>query len=118
MTDMQDTTELLQRGQAAARVGRRDEARRYLRRVVELEPGNVEAWLDLAGVEDDPTSKHACFEAALEADPGNVKAQLGLEMLSQEPAQDGSEEDGGEEQARASDPARRQDSIVVGAGRS
>ena len=57
MTDVPNATELVQRGQAAARVGLRDEAREYLREAVQLAPDNVEAWLDLAGVENDPAAK-------------------------------------------------------------
>lgn len=84
MIDSSDPIELLQRGQAAARVGRRDEARDSLRRVVQLTPDNPQAWLALAGVEDDPAEKIACFERVLELDPENVEARLGLEMLQPE----------------------------------
>jgi tetratricopeptide (TPR) repeat protein len=86
MNDSLQATELMRRGQAAARVGRRAEAREYLRAAVGLDPGNVEAWLDLAGVEDDPARKRACFLSALEADPGNEEARLGLEMLDPDTA--------------------------------
>ena len=82
MTDALNPTELVQRGQAAARVGRREEARAYLRRAVELAPDHAGAWLDLAGVEDDPAEKRACFERVLALDPDNVEAKLGLEMLA------------------------------------
>jgi tetratricopeptide (TPR) repeat protein len=81
MTDSPNPIELIQHGQAAARVGRREEARGYLRRAVQLAPDNVEAWLGLAGVEDDAAAKIACFEKVLSLDPGNVEAKLGLEML-------------------------------------
>jgi hypothetical protein len=81
MNDRLTVDQLLRRGQAAARVGRREEAREYLRRVVELETEHVEAWLDLAGVEDDPAQKRVCFETVLAIDPGNDEARLGLEML-------------------------------------
>jgi hypothetical protein len=81
MSDRSIVEQLLRRGQAAARVGHREEAREYLRRVVELEPEHVEAWLALAGVEDNPTQKRVCFETVLALDPGNDEAHLGLEML-------------------------------------
>lgn len=81
MSDRLTVDQLLRRGQAAARVGRQPEAREYLRRVVELEPQHVEAWLDLAGVEDDPAQKRVCFETVLAIDPANDEARLGLEML-------------------------------------
>ena len=81
MTDSPNATELLQRGQAAARVGRREEARAVLRRAVELAPENADAWLALAGVEDDAVDKVNCFERVLRLDPVNVEARLGLDML-------------------------------------
>lgn len=81
MDDRVHIDQLLRRGQAAARVGHRDDARQYLRRVVELDPGRVQAWLDLAGVEDDPARKRACFETVLGLDPDNEEAHLGLELL-------------------------------------
>jgi tetratricopeptide (TPR) repeat protein len=84
MSDSLQATELMRRGQAAARVGRRDQAREFLRAAVALDPGNVEAWLDLAGVEDDSARKRACFESVLEVDPGNEEARLGLDMLEQD----------------------------------
>jgi tetratricopeptide (TPR) repeat protein len=84
MADSPNATELIQRGQAAARVGRKEQARQYLRKAVELDPGNIQAWLDLAGVEDDEAEKKACFRAALELEPSNVEAQLGLEMLQED----------------------------------
>ncbi len=84
MTDSTNTTELVQRGKAAARVGRLDEAREYLGRAVQLAPENVEAWLSLAAVEDDPAQKVACFEKILALEPDNVEARLGLEMLQQD----------------------------------
>jgi tetratricopeptide (TPR) repeat protein len=88
MTDLTNTTELVQRGKAAARVGRLDEAREMLGRAVQLAPDNVEAWLNLAAVEPDPVKKMACFEAILELDPENVEARLGLEMLQADAAPD------------------------------
>lgn len=81
MTDSPDPVQLIQRGQAAARVGHQDQARRMLRRAVQLAPERADAWLALAGVEDDPAEKRACLERALALDPDNVEAQLGLEML-------------------------------------
>jgi tetratricopeptide (TPR) repeat protein len=88
MADSANTTELVQRGKAAARVGRLDEAREYLGRAVRLAPDNVEAWLTLAAVEEDPAQKIACFESILALEPDNIEAQLGLEMLQQDVAPD------------------------------
>jgi hypothetical protein len=92
MTDVQNPDELLLRGQTAALVGQRDEARELLRRAIELAPDNPRVWLALAGVEDDSREKVKCFETTLKLDPQNVEARLGLEMLQShaegtEPAQ-------------------------------
>jgi hypothetical protein len=84
MIDAPNPTELIKRGQAAARVGRRDEAREILRRAVELAPNQAEAWLELAGVEEDPAQKKACLERVLTLDPGRMEARLGLEMLQRD----------------------------------
>jgi tetratricopeptide (TPR) repeat protein len=85
--------ELVQRGKAAARVGRLEEAREYLGRAAELEPENVEVWLSLAAVESDRTGKIACFERVLQLEPDNIEARLGLEMLqSAEAEQDTNEQ--------------------------
>lgn len=81
MTNSQDPAELLQLGQAAARVGHLDEARGLLQRAVQLAPERVEAWLALAGVEGEPSAKIACFEQVLALDPDNIEARLGLDML-------------------------------------
>ena len=84
MTDSLEMKELVQRGKAAARVGRLDEAREYLGRAIELVPDNVDAWLALAAVESDPAGKIACFQTVLQLDPDNIEASLGLEMLQQD----------------------------------
>ncbi len=81
MTDPTNSTDLVQRGRTAARVGRLAEAHDYLSRAVRLAPEDVEAWLALAAVEQEPARKIACFQTVLELDPGNVEARLGLEML-------------------------------------
>jgi ABC-2 type transport system ATP-binding protein len=87
MREPLNPTELIQRGQAAALVGRQEEARQHLRRAVELDPQNVEAWLLLAGVEQDPLRKAVCFDTVLEIDPDHVQARLGLDLLRQSGAE-------------------------------
>ena len=81
MTNSSEAQELVRQGQAAAMVGRRGEARDALRRAVELDPTSVDAWLALAGVEDEPVDKIACFETVLSLDPNQAEARLGLDML-------------------------------------
>ena len=84
MTESLSVRELIERGQAAARVGRHEEARQYLRQAVQQAPYRVDAWLDLAGVEDDPAQKVACLQTVLQLEPDNMQAKLGLEMLREE----------------------------------
>ncbi len=101
MTDSSEMKDLVQRGKAAARVGRLDEAREYLGRAIELEPSDVEAWMALAAVEDDPAGKIACFETVLQLDPDNIEASLGLEMLRQDEGPEKSTDDGSEDELEA-----------------
>ncbi|MFN2241133.1 MAG: tetratricopeptide repeat protein [Anaerolineae bacterium] len=114
MRDSVELTELMQRGKAAARVGRLEEARQYLGRAIELAPGNVEAWLALAAVEDDPTAKAACFETVLKLEPENVEARLGLEMLQSEEGPDEPAEAESEDELEAviAEASRRLDEAV------
>ncbi len=84
MTDSFDTEQLVQRAKTAARVGQPDQARDYLRRAIESAPFDVEAWLALAAVEEEPAAKIACFETVLQLEPDNVEARLGLEMLQRD----------------------------------
>lgn len=72
---------LISQGQAAAQAGQRELARRYLQAAIDLDPNNVDAWLWLAGVQDDPMETKQCLERVLELDPGNVQAQRGLQWV-------------------------------------
>ena len=101
MTDSLEIKELVQRGKAAARVGRLDEAREYLGHAIEQAPNNVEAWLALAAVETEPAGKIACFETVLQLDPGNIEASLGLEMLRQDADPDELDDAGSEDELEA-----------------
>ncbi|HWQ15417.1 MAG TPA: tetratricopeptide repeat protein [Roseiflexaceae bacterium] len=71
----------LLRGIAAARGGRRAEARAILLRVVERDERNEQAWLWLSGVMDDPEEVRTCLENVLELNPRNERARQGLEWL-------------------------------------
>ncbi len=110
MTDP-NPTDLIRQGRAAARVGRLDEARYALRRAVELNPDHADAWLALAGVEEDPATKIACFENVLRLDPDHTEARLSLEMLrQQEPAADAAPDD--ELEAVIAEASRRLEEAV------
>jgi hypothetical protein len=115
MTDLTDITELVQRGKAAARVGRADQAREYLSRAVQLAPDHVEAWLALAAVEGEPQKKIDCFETILELDPNNVEARLGMEMLQRDLGLDApAEQDADDELEAVIAEASRQLEAAVG----
>jgi tetratricopeptide (TPR) repeat protein len=75
---MSATDTLLQQGIAAARAGRREEARALLMRVVEADERSEQGWLWLAGVVDDPDDMRTCLENVLDLNPTNAKAQQGL----------------------------------------
>lgn len=66
---------------AAARDGRRDDARVLLLRTLEADPHNERAWLWLSGVVDDPGDVKICLENVLALNPSNVRARQGLEWL-------------------------------------
>jgi tetratricopeptide (TPR) repeat protein len=114
MTDSPDTTDLVQRGKAAARIGRLDDARDYLQRAVQQSPEHVEAWMALAAVEDDRAQKIACFQTVLELDPGNSEAQLALEMLQDDVAEapPATEETSDELESVIAEASRRLDEAV------
>ncbi|MFB0546855.1 MAG: hypothetical protein ACETWB_08085 [Anaerolineae bacterium] len=88
MTDA-DVKELLRQGLAAARVGEREEARRYFTQATELDASNEEAWLGLSGVVDSLAEKRACFERVLAINPENEEAQAGLAWLRKKEAEAG-----------------------------
>ena len=73
--------QLTQQAIAAAQAGDRDEARSLLQQATELDPRNAEAWLWLAGVEDDLEEKRRCFQRVLELEPYNEQARLGLQRV-------------------------------------
>jgi len=66
---------------AAARAGRRDDAARMLRDIVDDDPHNADAWIWLAGVTPDLHEQRASLERALEIAPGNRRAQQGMAWL-------------------------------------
>jgi hypothetical protein len=77
------TTNLVQQGLAAARVGDVEDARRLLREATRQTPDNIEAWLGLAGVVEPLAEKEACFNKVLALDPDNSDAQAGLALVQQ-----------------------------------
>ena len=78
---MPDTTELLQRGIALAKAGRREEARDILLQVVEQDERNESAWLWISGVVDTDDDKAIALENVLTLNPNNEWAKRGLQLM-------------------------------------
>lgn len=76
-------TDLLQQGIAAARAGRRSEARAMLMRVVEADERSELGWLWLSGVVDDPEDIRTCLHNVLDINPSNPNAKQGLAWIEQ-----------------------------------
>lgn len=74
----------LQEGITAARKGWMEEANDLLRRVVELDEGNVTAWLWLSSVVSSLDEMEICLENVLTLDPGNQAALKGLAQVRQQ----------------------------------
>lgn len=72
---------LLQKGVAAARAGRSQEAKQLLQQVIKTDPHNEMAWLWLSGLMATQEQKRACLEKVLQANPENVYARAGLTRL-------------------------------------
>jgi tetratricopeptide (TPR) repeat protein len=83
MTNSSQGEELVQRGIAAAKAGRKDEAQRLLTQAVELDERNERAWLWLSGVVTTFEDRQICLENVLALNPNNAHAQAGLEWLRQ-----------------------------------
>lgn len=80
---MTDTRQLLRQGIAAAKAGRREEARQMLLQVIEVDERNELAWIWLSGVVDEPADQRICLENVLDINPDNTHAQKGLAWLNQ-----------------------------------
>jgi tetratricopeptide (TPR) repeat protein len=65
-------------GIAAAKAGKRAEARELLLRVVAADENNIQAWLWLSGVVTTLEDRETCLQNVLALDPENEAAQRGL----------------------------------------
>jgi tetratricopeptide (TPR) repeat protein len=75
--------EKLAQGIAAAKAGRKQEARTLLSEVVQEDESQLEAWLWLSQVVDSLDDKAVCLENALTLDPNNQFAQAELAQVKQ-----------------------------------
>jgi hypothetical protein len=71
----------LQAGIAAAREGRRAEARALLMRALQTNSRSEQAWLWMSAVVETDTERQSCLEQVLAINPHNQTAQLGLEKI-------------------------------------
>ncbi len=76
--DANDLQTWLTDGLAAAKAGKRAEARDLLLRVVQIDEDNGEAWLWLSRVVTTLEDREVCFENVLTLDPENEAARRGL----------------------------------------
>ncbi len=78
------TFDLLSRGRAAAKAGEKAETRRYLERLLNLDPPSderMEALYWLSEVSDDPREQRELLESILAANLGDVRARRKLAIL-------------------------------------
>ncbi len=84
---MTTTNDWLQQGIAAARAGRKEQARQLLARAIQVDQYNDDAWVWLAGVMDDPARMRQCLQQALRINPLNPQARQGIAWLDQQARQ-------------------------------
>lgn len=71
----------LQQGIAAARAGRKAEARALLMQVVEADERSEQGWLWLSGVVEEPDDMRTCLQNVLDINPSNAAAKKGLAWI-------------------------------------
>ncbi|MDO8672393.1 MAG: tetratricopeptide repeat protein, partial [Dehalococcoidia bacterium] len=81
-----DISDLLSRGIELGREGSWEEASGLLRQVVVKDARNVEAWLWLGAMADDPLESVTYLERALEINPRSIRAQKGLDWAREKQA--------------------------------
>ncbi|RKY24359.1 MAG: hypothetical protein DRP83_07820, partial [Planctomycetota bacterium] len=72
---------LLQQATAAARAGRKAEARQLLDQILQANPYNEQAWLWMSGVVETDTERVGCLQQALTLNPDNAAARKALARL-------------------------------------
>jgi len=81
----------LQAGIAAAREGRRAEARALLMQALQTNSRSEQAWLWMSAVVETDTERQACLEQVLAINPHNQTAQVGLEKIKAGNSAEGSQ---------------------------
>jgi hypothetical protein len=107
-----DIAELLRKGIEAARDNKRDEARSYFEKVVELDDKSEKGWFWLASVVDSDEERRICLSNVLHLNPNNERARRALDAL-QAKAKDKSATS---EPEVAPGVSRRQLTLILGLG--
>lgn len=112
MSTSNNIEELLRKGIEAARGDRRNEARGYFERVVELDEKNEKGWFWLASVVDSDEERRICLSNVLHLNPNNERAKRALDAL-QTKAQ---EKSAAVEDEVVAGVSRRQMTLILGVG--
>lgn len=81
---MESSVGYLQAGIAAYKRGRKQEAGRFIKQAIRLNPQNERAWLWLSGLVESDEQRRECLVRVLAINPNNELAQRGLKKLSAE----------------------------------
>src|SRR5512145_1640430 len=65
----------------AIRMGNREEGRRMLEEILEVDENNEQVWLWLTSVVEQDEDREVCLENVLALNPNNIVARKGLEAL-------------------------------------
>ncbi len=79
--EQKEAYELLERGIAAARAERKEEAEELLRQALALNPDSERGWLWLSAVADGIEAQRECLQNVLRINPSNPFARSGLSFL-------------------------------------
>lgn len=77
-------TDMLEQAISAARAGQRPTARGLLQAILADDPTDVQAWLWLSGVVDEPAEQVAALERVLALEPSNARASYGLQWMHEQ----------------------------------
>lgn len=78
----QEAYELIERGIAAARAERKEEAEELLRQALALHPDSERAWLWLSAVVEGVEAQRECLQNVIRINPSNPFARSGLSFLA------------------------------------
>jgi hypothetical protein len=104
---MTNSDTLIQQAVAAAKAGKREDARQILLRVVRADEENARAWMLLARVTTDPIEKRMALSNVTQLEPTNQQAHQMLAQLTIAGV-------GGEEDVQAAQASRSFRTMVIG----